>query len=751
MLTHAGVVILLLPVLLVLLWHLCNRGLPNDDAANYTYTAVQIAGQFDHGIVPGAIALVGLRGWRPTAFPPMAVPFLLLTGGDVVAACAALQILVYTALAFYLYGFALACSATRLRAAAVGAFVVSLPAIVTLHVTFFSESVWLLFAVACGYHLVRSNGFGNRAHALVAGIWGGLMAAIRPAESAVVLTSLLCFGIWAAIRAKQVSRTEAFRSVALFAFPLVLLVFSTWIKSVNRLEIWPLCLVAVVLALRGARRDNPALLCFLAGLTVTTCLWWTDYMPALFDWVQTTSFGKMAQITDQRAAVHPVQTLIAVASAYGRIQLATIAVWFAVLGIASLIRRNSANRAQPSDGNVPGPVRTLLYASAAALGLFGTLYASSGTGDPRRILVPLVLLIIPALAVGARRSRICTAALCCFAAIHCGILAAAVSSAPLPSLFSRFGYVPLPHRLADGNIEAASALARYVPDRARVAIYTMALFQPNARIYEPAALNVACLRSGHGFETGYLWDTADYDETLDRLGKSGYRFLLLDTLPTTAPSVSGMPYVRFTAELLRRLHAGLVPSSNLRLVARFPLGGREQVLFRFTPKTPVLGDNMAASMNGATALASEEQKGYAAVNLNDSTDAAWGSPEGKTDVYAAIVLPSPRLVHHVLLRLFTPAGRPHLHNIRIVAADADASGKPQWRFLRGRLTGANTFEELLTIPPLADLSEVTIEIDPKSAAGPHTIWGIACLRSRGDLPNYLAVGTGLYVRELGLN
>jgi hypothetical protein len=72
-----------------------------------------------------------------------------------------------------------------------------------------------------------------------------------------------------------------------------------------------------------------------------------------------------------------------------------------------------------------------------------------------------------------------------------------------------------------------------------------------------------------------------------------------------------------------------------------------------------------------------------------------------------------------------------------------------WKFVRARLKGSQNFSSMVTVPLLPDDSVVAIEIDPKDAQwGPRSIWGFACLRSQGDLPNYLAVGSGVYVREV---
>jgi hypothetical protein len=63
-----GPAILAIPIILLLLWHLSNNGLPTDDAANYAETSLQIFREFENGPVAGVVAMFNIRGWRPTIF-----------------------------------------------------------------------------------------------------------------------------------------------------------------------------------------------------------------------------------------------------------------------------------------------------------------------------------------------------------------------------------------------------------------------------------------------------------------------------------------------------------------------------------------------------------------------------------------------------------------------------------------------------------------------------------------------------------
>jgi hypothetical protein len=166
-------------------------------------------------------------------------------------------------------------------------------------------------------------------------------------------------------------------------------------------------------------------------------------------------------------------------------------------------------------------------------------------------------------------------------------------------------------------------------------------------------------------------------------------------------------------------------------------------------------ENVAASSNGARAIAtSSAREQFAIANLNDGTPAAWGAAEGNNDVYAAVVLPTPKAIREIRISLFTPnqPPRPHLRDIRVVTADSEDKNGPSWRVVRSRLAKDQPFSEKVTVPPSADGTYVLIEIDRNDPnAGQHKIWGVGCFTaSQGDGRNYLApgTGTGVYMREL---
>lgn len=748
--THHLVVnsILLAPCLLVLLWHLCNHGLPTDDAADFASVAVRISNEFHHGLLPGIRACFATRGWRPIAFPPLAVPFLLLTGNDVVAACAATLMLIYLAITLYLYRLAYFLTADPVLSAATSSFVVSIPGVATFSVLFFAELAWILCSVACAYHLLVSGPFRDVTKSLLAGTFGGLMATMRPIESFIALTTLVLVLAFAQVRAGNLSVAKSAMSLVPFTVPLSLLVASTWLQEITRFYILVTCAAAILVAVCVAGGRTRCLVSFFTGLTSIICIWWAGFMASLFAWAYETSFGNMARIIGARQVAQAFSDLV---GAYGRVQMSLLAAILMLL-MASVVIKLWRSRGRSWSGQefLP-PAWLLLFASGITIVIFAVLYTISHTGDPRRALVGLILFAVSLLSIAGSRSVLARVAVISLVGAQCVVIGSAVAGTAVPVMLQKFGGIPEPHRDADGDIEAARILAQHVTPGSMIAVYTVALFESRARIYEPGALQLASVQGNYDYGIGYIWDSGSYDDVIARLRQGNYRYLLLDSFSEVSAGSSRMPYVQFASDLIRRTQYGRIDLPELRRVYRFRLGDREHVLFRLLPQNSfATPQNLGADINGGTAIASEEQKGFLATNLNDGTDAAWGSAEGSSDVYAGVLLPTPHAINEVQLRLFTPAGRPHLRNIRIVTAASGTPARPDWLPIRARLKGTKAFSYLLTIPPLPDNSIVTIEIDRSDPQWrPHIMWGFACLRSQGDLPNYIpaGAGTGVYVRE----
>src|SRR5689334_11730617 len=73
----------MLPLFFTITWLLKNSQLPGADAANFLLTSVDIYHHFQNdGFWGGLLSCFANRGWRPIFFPVVAVPFLLLSSGN---------------------------------------------------------------------------------------------------------------------------------------------------------------------------------------------------------------------------------------------------------------------------------------------------------------------------------------------------------------------------------------------------------------------------------------------------------------------------------------------------------------------------------------------------------------------------------------------------------------------------------------------------------------------------------------------
>jgi hypothetical protein len=106
-LSFVSILLVILPVIVTLLWHMHNQGWPNDDAADYMKTAYQQYLAFQDGSLQDGLKLsYQIRGWRPILFPVLATPFLLLFNGNILAATGATLVICFLVCQIYIFAIA---------------------------------------------------------------------------------------------------------------------------------------------------------------------------------------------------------------------------------------------------------------------------------------------------------------------------------------------------------------------------------------------------------------------------------------------------------------------------------------------------------------------------------------------------------------------------------------------------------------------------------------------------------------------
>jgi hypothetical protein len=188
---------LLLPLAYTAFFLLRNNQLPANDAANYFYTAINLYQSFhDQGILRGLFHFYTERGWRPIFFPNLALPFLLISHGNLFFAYACIAMLSILSSITYVYLFS-RLMLEKIPAILAAAVICLLPFVQAQAVMFYSEAALFPCIIGGLYHLIRSDYLRNSNHAAMFAALTALAVIIRPVEAVthllfifVVLTSL---------------------------------------------------------------------------------------------------------------------------------------------------------------------------------------------------------------------------------------------------------------------------------------------------------------------------------------------------------------------------------------------------------------------------------------------------------------------------------------------------------------------------------------------------------------------------------
>jgi len=173
----------MLPISFTLIWLFINTQLAGNDAANYMMTAIDSYNYFtDHGFVRGLWHFYTDRGWRPILFPNLAVPFLLISRGNMYFAYAsvAFSCIFLSSTYIYLYSrFIL----NRYSSIVVANIIGLLPLMQAQILMFYAESALFVCLLACIYHLIKSNYLIYKIHVVAFVCFLSLALMIRPVEA----------------------------------------------------------------------------------------------------------------------------------------------------------------------------------------------------------------------------------------------------------------------------------------------------------------------------------------------------------------------------------------------------------------------------------------------------------------------------------------------------------------------------------------------------------------------------------------
>ncbi len=187
----------LLPFAFTLIWLSRNTQLPGNDASNYLMTAVNIYQYFaERGVLSGLWHFYIERGWRPIFFPNLAVPFLILSRGNLFIAYWSVAVSCILASTVYIYLY-FRISLGRYAAVVATNLIGLLPLVLTQVVMFYAEAALFVCLLGSLYHLIKSDYLTNLPHSVGFALLLTLGVIIRPVEAVTDLLFVLIYFIGA--------------------------------------------------------------------------------------------------------------------------------------------------------------------------------------------------------------------------------------------------------------------------------------------------------------------------------------------------------------------------------------------------------------------------------------------------------------------------------------------------------------------------------------------------------------------------
>lgn len=574
------------PVILIFLWHFYNLGWPNDDAAQYMKTAYEQYLTFQNGsLSDGLKALYQIRGWRPILFPVLATPSLLLFKGNILAATGTTLVICVLVCQIYIYAIARR-YLDSFRASLAAAFVGSSPAIMLSGRVFFSEIAWLAFFAGFVFHLLESEDFRKPLQATVAGIFLGLAALVRPAETTAIVIVPLIGMIAIALSKKVFSFYNAALVTGFVILSTSLLAASAFKEEIDFrlvLALGAVIIISQLLLIKASKEKEPGVTgfnFFAVSFMEINLFWWADSMPRLYSWIYNTSFGAIARITDVSIGRDGIFSVLKhIFSTY------LIPNGVLVAGICLALLKPDQRRDSVSIKRL----NTLTMITIGLLLPMFLLFIFTGTSDVRRVFIGmgflLLLLAILSLQNGPlKKAREIAIALMVAMQLAVFFLSSYADLLPLknPALKHTFSLL-MPQKSDQNEAVISRLLDLGVPKNSSVAVYTTALFNAPERIYEQDALNLAALTTGSNLRIIYFWDIGDYDAVINRLREIDVPFLLIDVYKDYENKNSYQPSVQFSTALLDKMKEPYLNPPGLQRVAAFTIKGREQVLFKVLP------------------------------------------------------------------------------------------------------------------------------------------------------------------------
>lgn len=551
-------------LVLVFPWHALNQRLPIWDAADFVLNSQKIVERFDGGFLAGLKGWYLERGWRPIAFPALAAPFFILSEGQILVAVGLMQFAAVWLLAAYVFGF-LRTSLSPARSVAGALLIVSTQWVVDFSNVFYSEMTWLGATAGLLFHITSAYKNHSLRHLLAGGFWFGVMLALRPAETVMlsfIPATTLIFHEWK-------RGLISFREVGLFVAQLVPVSISVWLlilpvqnrgMSIGLLAVS--CLIIAVAAKRVIKAKSIIVLILAAELLALA--WHLPTMRSLYLWAYDTSFGPLAQLTDQKFSdLAPWYVFWELVQRYSPKVLLLVAT-------AAVLSAWSSSKPTNDEARRSG-ILTIVMALLMMIPVL-LMLSISGTSDMRRIMPAMLVLAIGLIALAfsplGSFSRLRTTMLGLLLATQLVSTIANglnISVSSLSNLREITGHLRPPYTGTDPNVPVLNGLLELGVRNGNVSAYTYCYRDYSncerlgLPLFEPVALSTLLKASRIPINVHFIGDL-DFsrpESLAKQIRDRGFNFVLVDMFDSPSAINPNDPYVIHTEKFIGLVKAGL--------------------------------------------------------------------------------------------------------------------------------------------------------------------------------------------------
>lgn len=557
---------------LFFIWQINNIPVPIWDGSDYIISALNIVDYFKNNDLYQSIKyLFRERGWRPLNLTAISFPVFYIFNKQINLSLA--LIIGVQGLLFYRAIFTFLKTAGLGERVFIPCIILSVPWIFNRSHDYFADAILMIAGLYFASSVINLKNEESSLNSIVLIISGFLFYTSRPAE-AIIYTSIVLFYLMVMY---SMIRIQLIKFALFSIILLIALIYQPFIQQFGFVKINAVPFICYFIALSlfinsVIKKEYSNLKLFITIFIVF--IWFYSKKYELFDWVYTTSFGDLAKTTDQRSSNSSIITIFNNIFSTYNIQLFYI---LSGLSLLFIFYRFS---------------KDILLISFFSILIMLVAYYITGTGDHRRVMLPVFIIYVYSIGLISFKSKICNyliywmGSLLIFQSIYASVFVGTnFNGIPLISISSHAS----PSKVDDPNLEMARILKPLLNEPGTVAYYSYCYFDGvsecsnrGIKWAENQATNARLLEI-NGKNKIHFKNDIDFTLSISsQLIKGGYHYVLLDSFNAPARIDTNIQNMNATFNLIDTLLILKKNPDGFKLIHEFSLWGRKFYLYKIT-------------------------------------------------------------------------------------------------------------------------------------------------------------------------